>query len=328
MQLNGAKRLPDDFLILFGWLGVMIMNSASNEDKHQIVDISKLGLGTVQWGVAYGISNQAGVTDPGEVRSILLAAQKAGVKLLDTASLYGHAETVIGANRLDAFKIVTKTPRFATPYIENFHVEQMFDTFNHSLEKLGVDHVHGLLVHHAQDLLVDGGERLVAGMYRLKDQGRVSKIGVSIYDGEQLEGLLQRFTPDLVQLPLNVFDRRLVDSGWLQRLNERGVEIHIRSAFLQGLLLMHLDDIPSYFKPISQLLANWHAAAREQEMSLVQAALAFVRDLPEVDHVLVGVESVSQFQACLQDFSNPATFDAAGLACDDPAFVNPKFWRK
>lgn len=304
------------------------MTIVLNVNMRQIVDIGKLGLGTVQWGVAYGISNQVGKTAPNEVSAILLAAQKAGVKVLDTASLYGEAESVLGANRLEAFKIVTKTKRYATRIIEDQHVDQMFDTFSRSLEKLAVDKVYGLLVHHAQDILVDGGERLVAGMERLKEQGKVSKIGVSIYDGEQLDGILRRFTPDLVQLPLNVFDQRLIHSGWLQRLHDKGVEIHVRSVFLQGLLLMPLEDIPTYYEPIRPLLTRWHAAVREQGMSLVQAALAFVRDLSEVDHVLVGVESVSQFQVCLQDFSNPASFDAAGLACDDPAFVNPVFWRK
>lgn len=304
------------------------MKSAFNKDMRQIVDIGKLGLGTVQWGVAYGISNQSGKTAPDEVRTILSAAQTVGVKVLDTASLYGEAESVLGANRLEAFKIVTKTPRYSTQFIEDQHVEQMFDTFNRSLDKLAVDRVDGLLAHHAQDILVDGGERLVAGMERLKELGKVSKIGVSIYDGEQLDGLLRRFTPDLVQMPLNVFDQRLIHSGWLQHLHDKGVEIHVRSVFLQGLLLMPLEDIPAYFEPIRSLLARWHAAAREQGMSLVQAALAFVRDLPEVDHVLIGVESVSQFQACLQDFLTPASFDAAGLGCGDPAFVNPVLWRK
>lgn len=294
----------------------------------QIVDIGKLGLGTVQWGGAYGISNQDGKTTSDEVKRILSTARKAGVKVLDTACLYGDAESVLGTNRLDAFKIVTKTPRFATRFIEDQHVEQMFDSFNRSLGKLAVGKVDGLLVHHAQDILVDGGRRLVSGLERLKGQGKVSKIGVSIYDGEQLDGLLRRFTPDLVQLPLNVFDQRLIHSGWLQRLRDKGVEIHVRSVFLQGLLLMPLEDVPAYFESIRPLLARWHAAAREQGMSLVQAALAFARDLPEVDHVLVGVESVSQFQACFQDFLTPASFDAAGLTCDDPAFVNPVLWRK
>lgn len=304
------------------------MAIASSEVMRKIVDIGKLGLGTVQWGVAYGITNKVGKTAPDQVNAILSEARESGVKVLDTASMYGSAESVLGANQLDSFKIVTKTPKYGVPYIDHKHVDQMYNAFDRSLEKLAVNNVDGLLVHHAQDILVDGGERLVAGMERLKGLGKVSKIGVSIYDGEQLERLLQIFTPDLVQLPLNVFDQRLIHSGWLQRLCEKGVEIHVRSVFLQGLLLMPLEEIPTYFKPIRPLLESWHAAAREQGMSLVQAALAFVRDLSEVDQVLVGVETVSQFQACLQDFLTPASFDAVGLACDDPAFVNPVLWRK
>ncbi len=294
----------------------------------KIVDIRKLGLGTVQWGVDYGISNQVGMTAPDEVKKILSAAQQAGLRVLDTASLYGESETVLGANRLEAFKIITKTPRFDTHTIGDLHVEQMFSTFNRSLKKLEVESVEGLLIHNAQDILVDGGERLVAGMERLKGKGKVTKIGVSIYDGNQIDGLLRKFTPDLIQLPLNVLDQRLIHSGWLQRLHDKGCEIHVRSVFLQGLLLMPLEDIPIYFESIRPLLVRWHAAARDQGMSLVQAALSFVRDLPEVDYVLVGVESLSQFQACLKDFSAPASFDAAGLECDDQAFVNPVLWRK
>jgi aryl-alcohol dehydrogenase-like predicted oxidoreductase len=140
--------------------------------------------------------------------------------------------------------------------------------------------------------------------------------------------LLKKFTPDIVQLPLNVFDQRLVHGGWLKRLKDEGVEIHVRSVFLQGLLLMSLDDIPVYFDPIRPLLARWHGSARDQGMSTIQAALAFVRDLPEIDTVLIGVESLPQLQVCLDNFSNPLPFDAKGLACDDPAFVNPAFWRR
>jgi aryl-alcohol dehydrogenase-like predicted oxidoreductase len=303
------------------------MLNSFDDNACNFVDIRKLGLGTVQWGVAYGISNQVGKIDPVEVKAILSAAQTAGVKILDTASLYGEAESVLGANRLEEFRIITKTPRFATRVIENEHVEQMFNTFDRSLKKLAVDRVYGLLVHHAQDILVDGGDLLVSGMERLKELGKVSKIGVSIYDGKELDGLMRRFTPDLVQLPLNVFDQRLIRSGWLQRLRDKGVEIHVRSVFLQGLLLMPLEDIPYYFEPIRPQLARWHAASREQGMSLVQAALSFVRDLPEVDKVLIGVESLSQFKACLQDFLAPASFNAAGLSCDNPAFVNPALWK-
>jgi aryl-alcohol dehydrogenase-like predicted oxidoreductase len=116
-------------------------------------------------------------------------------------------------------------------------------------------------------------------------------------------------------------------TGRLERLKQEGVEIHVRSALLQGLLLLPLDKVSDYFDPIRPLLERWHAAAAEQGMTKGQAALTFVRDIPYVDTVLIGVDNMEQFQSCLDDFSVDASFDASDLACDDPAFVNPMLWK-
>lgn len=311
----------------------MTLSYGDREDpqKSKLVNtmkqIRKLGLGTVQWGMAYGISNQGDKTSLNEVALILDTARRAGVSLLDTASLYGEAESALGANSLEAFQIITKTPRFAAPSIGDDHARQLVAAFERSLANLAINRVDGLLAHHAPDLLAIGGDRLIMAMQRLKDIGKVSRIGVSIYDGAQIEELLRRFTPDIVQLPVNVLDQRLIRDGQLQRLKDKGVEIHVRSVFLQGLLLMPLERLPTYFEPVRPLLVRWHAAAREQGMSSVQAALSFVRDLPEVDVVLVGVESSSQLQTCIVDFSIDGAFNASGLASNDPAFVNPIMWK-
>lgn len=287
----------------------------------------KLGLGTVQWGLNYGISNHRGMTSSDEVASILVAARSNSVSVLDTASLYGSAEVTLGANRLDSFNVVTKTPRFSTSLIEEDQAKELISTFECSLKNLGLENIYGLLAHHADDLLVEGGERLIKAMQQLKEKGKVDRIGVSIYDGSQIERVLKLFKPDLVQLPLNVFDQRLIRGGHLQRLKDSGVEIHVRSVFLQGLLLMPLDSLPIYFEPIRHLLCRWHERVQERGMSNAQAALSFVRDIPEVDVVLVGIESTDQLMECIQDFSVDMVFDATGLACDDPKFINPALWR-
>ena len=154
----------------------------------------------------------------------------------------------------------------------------------------------------------------------------VDKIGVSVYDAEQIDAVLRVFTPDIVQLPISVLDQRLLLNGRLERLKKEGVEIHARSVFLQGLLLMPLSRMPAYFDPIFPLLSRWHSAAQLQGMTLAQAALSYVRDIVFVDTVLVGVENLEQFRTCLTDFVVEPTFDASGLACDDPLFVNPALW--
>jgi aryl-alcohol dehydrogenase-like predicted oxidoreductase len=289
--------------------------------------VNKLGLGTAQWGLPYGVSNQQGLTPTETVTAILAEADRRGISVLDTAALYGEAEAVLGANSLRMFRVISKTERFATSAISDDQASQLAQTFHRSLQRLSSPRIYGLLLHHAEDLLVPGGKKLLAAMSELKERGYVDKIGVSVYDGEQLDAVLKIFKPDIVQLPISVFDQRMLLNGQLERLKRDGVEIHTRSAFLQGLLLMPLNKIPAYFDPVRPQLARWHAAAEEQGMTRVQAALAFVRDIAHVDTVLVGVESLAQFQSCLEDFVIEASFDASSLDCRDPKFVNPVHWR-
>lgn len=289
--------------------------------------LHKMGLGTVQWGTAYGITNRQGITPKHVVKDILTEAQAKGITVLDTAALYGDSENVLGANCLDAFRVVTKTPKFATSSISAEQASHLTDTFYRSLSQLSCSRVYGLLIHHADDLLVPGGEKLIAAMQDIKERGLVERIGVSVYDGAQIDALLKRFNPDIVQLPINVLDQRLLAGGQLDRLKAGGTEIHTRSVFLQGLLLMPLKEIPAYFEPILPLLTRWHSAIQSQGVTSTQAALSFVRDIPHVDTVLVGVNDLNQFNHCVEDFTVSKCFDASGLACNDPAFLNPALWK-
>ncbi len=291
-----------------------------------MLSVNKLGLGTVQWGLRYGLANQNGITSPETVKEILSEARGYGITVLDTASLYGESEAVLGANSLEGFKLITKTPRFSTPVITNEQALNLTHTFSMSLQRLSVLKVYGLLIHHADDLLVPGGEKLLAAMMALKEAGTVEKIGVSVYHSDQIDAVLKVFKPDIVQLPISVLDQRLLLNGQLERMKNMGIEIHARSVFLQGLLLMPLNRIPVYFDPIRQTLAQWRAAAEAQGMTPTQAALSFVRDIPYVGTVLVGVENLEQFRTCCVDFSVSAKFDATGLACHDPMYINPAHW--
>ena len=289
--------------------------------------LERLGLGTVQWGLPYGIANQHGTTPPATVALILSEARSRGVCVLDTGALYGDAESVLGGNDLEGFHVVSKTPRFATSSIRDEHARALVQVFEQSLRRLSCGKLYGLLVHHANDLLVPGGRKLWDAMSDLKEQGRVDKVGVSVYDGEQIDGVLKLFKPDIVQLPLSVLDQRMLRSGHLERLSDLGVEVHTRSAFLQGLLLTPPEKVPEYFEPIRPLLLRWRSAAQEQDLTPVQAALSFVRDIPWVGKVLVGVENLEHFRNCIEDFTAGTGFDASGLACDTPEFINPTLWK-
>jgi len=132
--------------------------------------------------------------------------------------------------------------------------------------------------------------------------------------------------PDLVQAPLNVFDQRLVTSGWLNKLLEMGVEIHTRSVFMQGLLLMTPETRPQAFNKWNDLWGKWDTAVGQQSEQALGLCLGFVKRHSGISRVVLGVESLEQLDKLLKIWGRAASFDAAGFACDDPQLVEPSNW--
>lgn len=288
----------------------------------------KLGLGTVQFGMDYGISNKTGKTPAAEVAAILDLAAMRGVRVIDTAHLYGDSEEVLGKFLPESgFDIVTKTPSLRKPLITQDDCDEVRRAFTLSLERLKKEKVYGLLLHHAGDAQVAGGKDLLGTLSDLKREGKIEKIGVSVYDMEQIDFLTENFDIDLVQLPLNVFDQRLVSSRSLKKLKTRGIEIHVRSAFLQGVVFMEAEDVPvSGLRPA---LRRFHKVVKARGISPVSAALAFVAGLEEVDCVICGVNSAAQFKALCDEMEQlpdlPAGFFDE-FAINDVNLVNPANW--
>lgn len=290
----------------------------------------KLGLGTVQFGADYGISNKDGKTPTAEVAAILDAATELGVRIIDTACLYGDSEDVLGRSMPpdSRFDIVTKTPQFAKQSLDEADAQQVEDTFRSSLLRLNRPSVYGLLIHRADDLFVSGGDLLMDRLLTLKQSGLVSKIGVSVYSAHQIDEVLARFPIDLIQLPINALDQRLLQSGHLQKLKRAGVEIHARSIFLQGLLLMGLQDVPDYFSSIRERLESYHRFIEAQGLIPIQAALGFVANIPEIDQVICGVNNRQQLrEICAAVQVKVRSEDYADFAVMDEAIVNPALWR-
>ena len=281
----------------------------------------KLALGTVQFGMQYGIANTGEQTGQAEVERILAYALQSGVDMLDTAVAYGDSEACLGAAGVDDFRVVTKLPAEMGDDVESW----VFEHLKASLKRLRTDRVYGLLLHRSEQLLGDGGQLLAKALARLKAEGLVAKVGVSIYDPKELELVTQASPIDLVQAPLNVFDRRLMTSGWLQRLHDDGVEVHVRSVFLQGLLLMPRNRVPNKFSPWSALFDRWHAWLAERHANATEACLAFVNH-PMVDRVVIGVDNLAQFKEVLQASRGAAVKELPDLACNDTKLVNPSNW--
>ncbi len=288
----------------------------------------KIGVGTVQLGCDYGVSNQSGQTPLEEAQRILSIARKNGIEVIDTAPAYGESESVLGQafSTDDIFKIVTKTSVHQSSAITDADAAHLENTFRNSLRVMNRKSLYGLLVHHADNLLQDGGMKLWDTIESLKNRAYVSKIGVSVYNASQIDRILKQFPIDIIQLPVNVLDQRLVQSGHLAYLKEKGVEIHARSVFLQGLLLMDPASLPSYFTPFQETIVRYHRAIKDSGFSPLQAALAFVTNLSEVDSVICGVNTCDQLQDICNAMACEMIMDFREFACDDEALLNPSRW--
>ena len=293
--------------------------------------LSALGLGTVQFGCDYGIANTSGQVSYEEVERILGRAATLGIKVLDTAALYGLSEqtlgTVLGPEH--PFHIVTKTCKVAADNVTDDDAVKLVRTFERSLNRMNQDSIYGLLIHDANDLLKPGGARLVKVLHQLKSDGRVTKVGVSVYTPQQIDEVLALFTPDLIQVPLNVLDQRLVSGGHLERLRRSGVEVHARSVFLQGLLLMDPQTVDTYFEPMRIRLENYHNDMTAIGSTPLQGALQFALSRTEVDTVLVGVCSRRELEEIRSAVIHPTSteIDFSRWAVNDPRFVDPSQWR-
>lgn len=289
---------------------------------------ARLGLGTVQFGLDYGISNARGRPSEDEVREILASAVNGGMEVIDTAAAYGDSEAVLGRCLPEAgFRLITKT-RPLRERTNGTDAVWVCEGFARSLQRLRLESVEGLLVHHAADLLGPSGDAIYAELVRLKDQGRVRRIGLSAYNGAEIDAALDRYDVDLIQIPVNVLDQRLVLGGQLQRLRARGVEIHVRSVFLQGLLLMEPATLPASFSSIRPLMQAWRDALTNIGMTPAEGAFAYIQSL-DIDVALVGVENAEQLQANQQDFSRArcGEIDFTQFALNDEAFLNPSRWK-
>ncbi len=289
----------------------------------------KLALGTVQFGLDYGISNAAGRVPEAEVQRILVLAAQSGITLLDTAAAYGDAEAVLG--RLlppgHGFRLVTKLPRLPAELDAKAVQEWTVLQFQQSLQRLHMPRAYGLLVHNAQDLLGPQGAALWEVMRGLRAGAQTGKIGVSVYTGLECDALLARFDLDLLQIPINPLDQRLIKGGQLARLKAGGVEVHARSLLLQGLLTMDPATLPAFFTQAVPVLTSYQKACRDHGLTAVDGAVAFARAVSGIDYAVLGVTSTTELRQLINAQAHRLTLDwYAPFAMDNELILNPARW--
>jgi aryl-alcohol dehydrogenase-like predicted oxidoreductase len=286
--------------------------------------LNKIALGTAQFGLPYGINNQNGALENEEIKKIFELAHQNGVQLLDTAPVYGDAEEKIAKFSEDRFKIITKLPARAAGVA--YSSDWLTETIDASMTRLKTTRLEGILLHKPADLLQKDGDSFFADLQKLKQEGRIGKIGISIYTPSELDTLFQTYHFDIVQAPFNILDRRMIDSGWLKRLAGEGTEVHVRSVFLQGLLLIPSADRPLKFARWASLWEKYDTWLAENGLTPLEACIRYALSFPEINNVIVGIDSLDHLRKILKAADGAYPVIPADLATNDTDLLNPLSW--
>jgi aryl-alcohol dehydrogenase-like predicted oxidoreductase len=257
--------------------------------------LSRLMIGTVQFGMAYGIANKTGQPSYRDVRDMLALAHESGVNCLDTAALYGTSEEVVGRALAELgiagkMIIVTKTTHLADDLTEEEADSVMEQSVLRSLKRLRLEALPLCLIHHEENF------RYVQSLLKLKEKGLVRHVGSSVMTPAITKGIVNSGLVEAVQAPTSVLDRRYVSAGIFRDAVQRGLGLFVRSIYLQGLILLGDDEVQPELAAVVPVLQRLRALAGQAGMSLAELAVRYVLSLEGVTSGVVGVETIEQLR--------------------------------
>ena len=301
------------------------------------MNISKFTLGTTQLGKHYGIANKSGKPKLLDANKILDVAIKQKINTFDTSPVYGNSEKILG----DFFKkipdfapnIITKIPKIELD--ESVSSDKIFNQIKKSIDcsknNLKVDFIPICLLHDPSDMLSFNGN-VVESLIKLKNEGHIGKIGVSVYTPDDVKKFLKIKNFEVIQLPLNIFDLRLLKNGLLRKLFEEKKMIFARSVFLQGLFFLHPDKLPKKISMAQKPLQELHKISAEVGISVSSLAMGFVRSFEEITSMVIGVDSVEQLKNNIDLMDAPILSDQIkhrvfNISDNMPEkIINPALW--
>jgi len=257
----------------------------------------KLILGTVQLGIPYGINNNTGQPNQSTSNEILHSAWEGGIRLLDTAESYGNAQQVIGhyhAGQSVSFDVITKLMPGKQP-------TEVRSRLIEDIKVMNVDSLYGFMFHHLD--VFKHNVSALDDLKSMKAEGLIKRIGVSVYSNDELEYVLNFPEINLIQLPFNMLDNWYQRGESIKKAKEKGIEIHVRSVFLQGLFFMKEAEIPVKLNPLVPFLRQLRKICEEFNMTMEMAAMGYALSRPEIDKVLIGVETPAQLQNNLRQIT-------------------------
>ena len=300
--------------------------------------ISKLTMGTAQLGLNYGIANKIGKPSIEQAFNILETAVNSGINCFDTAFSYGNSEETIGS--FISSEMCRNTPTIVTKLqqiefddsISSFKIyNEVKQNVEKSLKRLQINKIPICLIHKVSNMTDQDG-LIVHSLLRLKDEGLIGRIGISVYDSEEVRQVIDMEDFDAIQIPINIFDHRLIESGLLESLEQHDFIVFARSIFLQGLFFLDPDTLPENLKLAREPIITLKKLAQKYEIDIAEMAFAFVRDLPQISSMVIGAETSAQvLENCAliecPKLSEELKYEILDTFNDLPEkIINPSLW--
>ena len=298
----------------------------------------ELCLGSVQFGMDYGISGQKQPSVEQAVEMLDYAVQN-GINTIDTANAYGTAEDVVGAFLCrqtvprERLWIISKfRPNLLDEVKEDAYYAVMKENLTNTLERLGVDYLDTYLLHSARYVYNDA---IIATLNRFKQEGYARKVGVSVYEVDEAKKCIERDNVDFMQLPYSVFDQRMKNSGLFDMAKKHGgaTQIHSRSAFIQGLILMEENQVPDFLAKARPIVRKISELCRKYEISRITLAMNYVKQEASISHLVFGVDNIEQLKEDIrifqEDIDRDVIRDISREFSDIEAdIVMPSLWKR
>ena len=282
----------------------------------------KICLGTAQFGSSYGLTNKNKELSVKEIGEILSLAENNGISFLDTAPTYGNAEYKLGNLEISDWNVVTKVKTGNTISTN----DSFYESVEASLNRLKIDNLYAVLIHNPKLFFEPQINRLLNQLSDLKEKGLIKKIGVSVYDSVEVDFILGNFDVDIIQLPFNVIDGRMIENNTLDKLKRRNIEVHARSIYLQGLLLMDTKDQIQQFGNWESIWKQLNSFCHDNKITPLEACLRYVLQNPKIDRVILGIDNYSQLEETIKAATGGAVNIPNELISLDDNLCNPLNW--
>ena len=288
--------------------------------------ISRISLGTANFSKSYGVIN-AQVIPSDEIKKIAKIMAKFEITKIDTALAYSAPPTECSKWEKDFFRNRDVSTKFA---IKNFKigssVSEMINSFQSDLDKKNLTRYKSVLVHDFSDLQTKKANLTLEVLNKLKSFNLTEQIGFSAYNSKEIDVALKLFRPDVIQVPLNIFDQRLINSGHLDMMMKKSIKIQARSIFLQGLLLSKLESIPPKLNSAANILQSWWEYIDSESLNPLEVCLGFVSTITSISEFIIGVNNSTQLQLVLDCKLADKQIDYMQFASLNEILLDPRKW--